>query len=112
MWHLHGKLQVKDCPLFPSQGRLDPDAAAVHLGNLLGYGQAKPSAALCPSARTIQLMEWNARPCVAHRSISQSVAAIWDPSSLSPPAEARLLLRAIAEGVRIYTCAVQSSAAV
>jgi hypothetical protein len=40
---------------------------------------------------------------------SQSIA---DPSSLSPPAESRLLLRAVAEGVQIYTCAVQGSAAV
>ena len=43
-------------------------------------------------------------------SASQSVAA--DQSLLSPPAEARLLLRAVAEGVQIYTCAVQGSAAV
>jgi len=41
---------------------------------------------------------------------SHSVAG--DPSALSPPAEARLLLRAAAEGVQIYTCAVQGSGAV
>ena len=32
-----------------------------------------------------------------------------DPSSVSPPAEARLLLRAVAEGVQIYTCTAQGS---
>jgi hypothetical protein len=35
-----------------------------------------------------------------------------DSSSLSPPTEARLLLRAVAEGVQIYTCVVQGSGAV
>jgi hypothetical protein len=41
--------------------------------------------------------------------ICQSVAA--DPSPLSPPAEARLLIQAVAEGVQIYTCTVQGSGA-
>jgi len=34
-----------------------------------------------------------------------------DPSAVSPPAEARLLIRAVAEGVQIYTCAAQASGA-
>src|SRR6516165_6857519 len=81
--HLHGKLQMKNCTL--AQGRLDPDAAAVHLDNLLGDGQAKPSATLCPSARTIHLvefledalllLEWNARPRVAHRNEKLTIGA-------------------------------------
>jgi hypothetical protein len=41
---------------------------------------------------------------------SQGLAA--DSSSLSPPAEARLLLRTVAEGVQIYTCTAQAAAPV
>src|SRR6516164_6666378 len=68
-----------------AQGRLDPDAAAVHLDNLLGDGQAKPRPALSPSARTIHLVkfledalllvEWNARACVAHRNEKLTIGA-------------------------------------